>query len=200
MPTQSASFVAFLTLFLNLIYMYRYLLLLVVLLTAYCLYINLTPGSTTEGFTNLTFTEEDAEVYTPVKEPEVPLVSPEETNLFLKIWNGYYPYSGTKPGNQKIGNFLEISMKDQDRGVVSIPNTNHWLVRSYGPTVLQGDSYDKSSSIYLEMLGDWRHASEQLPKVNIRVTDNKTGKVSSLSSSDSSNLNAYSTKVINVLS
>jgi len=177
--------------------MYRYLLLLVALLVAYCLYINFVPA--TEHYTNLTYTELDSEKYSPVAAPMVTKLVPEENNLFLQIWNGYYPYFATVPGNQQPDNFLEILMKDQERGVVKIANT-HWLVRSYGPTVLQGDSYDKSSSIYLEMLGDWRHAAEQLPKVNIRLTDNKTGKVSSLSSKNRGNLDAYSVKVVNITS
>lgn len=156
--------------------MFRYLLFLVVVLTGYCLYINFAP--------------ERME-----KVEETFVSSPEETDLFLALWNGHYPYSETVPGDQKSANFLEVRMKDKNNGLV-VTKDDHWLVKSYGPTILQGDSYDKSSSIFLEM---HKSSPNQLPKVNIRHTDNKTGKVTSLSKGDSENLDTYTTKILNVV-
>jgi len=164
----------------------RCLLLLAVLLVGMSLYINYTP----------TFTE-DYDNYPDVKALSISSadVVPDDIikDEFLLLWNGYYPYSKTVPGVKELSNFLEVIMKDQDHGIV-IAGDDHWTVRSYGPTILSGDSYNKDTTIYLEMIGDMRHT--KLPRLNIRITDNKTGKVSSLSSKTPGNLNAYSIKVV----
>ncbi len=150
-----------------------YLLLLIVVVVAVVLYCSVPIQKT------------NADTFVPT------LPSTAVTTPLLDIWNGSYPYSGTQPGNN---DYLEIRMKDQDNGIVTAGN-NHWIVRSYGPQIISGDSYDKTNTIHIEMLGDWRHAQERLPRIRAHITDNNTSQMRSLNSNNPLNLNAYSIKI-----
>jgi hypothetical protein len=178
--------------------MYYLLLMIVAVLSGYCLWLNFAPKRAVvkEGYTNL-----DSPFVPHIdKDNAIPSgPTPEEVNHFISVWNGYYPYAKTVPGSNDPDNFLKITMKDNNNGVVSVSG-NHWLVRSYGPTLLTGQSHDSTSTISIEMIDDWRHVQERLPRVNIRLTDHKTGKVTSYSGTNPDNLDAFSTKVVNVSS
>jgi len=115
-----------------------------------------------------------------------------EQDMFKNIWNGKYTYSASP------NDYLEIMMKNQDHGLATTANA-HWMLRSYGPTILTGDSLDKTTSIYIELLSDWKKCCTELPRIKILLTDNKTGVVTSMSApaGSSENTNAFSTKIIN---
>lgn len=118
-------------------------------------------------------------------------------NAFQMIWNGFYTYSQTQPNNKSRDNFLQIAMKDDNSGIVTVKD-NHWLVKSYGPTVLSGNSPVDNSAINIEYIGDWRKCCETEPKIKVVTTNPKTGTRSSLSTSDPRNLDGVSVKVVTV--
>lgn len=118
-------------------------------------------------------------------------------NAFQMIWNGFYTYSKTQPNNKSPDNFLQIAMKDDNNGIVTIKD-NHWLVKSYGPTVLSGNSPVDNSAINIEYVGDWRKCCETEPKIKVVTTNPKTGMRSSLSTNEPRNLDGLSVKVVTV--
>ncbi len=116
-------------------------------------------------------------------------------NTYQMLWNGYYPYYKTDSNRADADNYLKITMVSQHRGNIQAGG-EHWTVSSYGPNILLGDNYDRSSRIFVEMKPHLLHNSDHLPRIMVRVTDAKTGDIVSYSSTDQNNLDGYTEKIL----